>query len=181
MRFKSVTGDQFAVNFISKVNAGDRRRFLNMLKMENKIQCKMPICTIVIKLGSPSDLTPNNSCFYCLIIFFSRSLPIGHYKMTWENVAGRGAFRLRLKCTINLFPHKGHLLHHGSISVLLAKLPSAGHNCEFVVEWILNGVERGRKKGNLINKLLLTSNCAFSLFKLTEWTKRLFLFSFFFF
>lgn len=163
MKFKSVTGDQFEVNFISKINTGNRQRFLNMLRMENKIQCKMPICTTVIKLGSPSDLTPNNSCFYCLIILFSRCLPIGHYKMTWESVAGRGAFRLRLKCTINLFPHKGHLLHHGSISVLLAKFPSAGHNCEFVMEWILNGVERGRKKGNLINKLLLISNCAFSL------------------
>ena len=150
MKFKSVIGEQFAANFIAKVNTGDGQRFLNMLGMKNKIQCKMPICTTAIKLVTQWP-AQNNSCFYYLVLFFSRSLLIGHYKMTWEIVAGRGAFRLRLRCTINLFPHTGHLLHHGSISVLLAKFPSTGHSCEFVMEWIPNGAERGRKRGNLIN------------------------------
>ena len=56
MKFKSVIGDQFAGNFIEKVNTSDRQRFPNMLRMKNKIQRKMPVCTIVIKLGSMTSL-----------------------------------------------------------------------------------------------------------------------------
>lgn len=65
MKFKSVIREQFTANFIAKVNTGDRYRFLNMLRMKNKIQCKMPICIIytVIKLGSPNDLLKTTLAF----------------------------------------------------------------------------------------------------------------------